>query len=120
MSHVYLRVKIKSLAAEAKIIRHEERRFKPRISHDDQTYFGLRDHRIFVVRAEARATQIAYGFLRGRSYAQIEPVSKRAKPDWSKVEKMVAKYGGMTTDQAKVALIEWREKRDEQPTKKAA
>ena len=66
------RVKIKSLAAEARIIRQEERR----CSHGD--YAGesqrgcLRHHRTTVVRLEQRSTLLAYAFLRGRKYRQVE------------------------------------------------
>ena len=82
---VYLKVKVKSLAAEARIIRTEERRNK---------YFrsGLAEHRRTVVRREARHTLLAYGFLRGRKYQQIENNAQNP-PDWARVKKMVAKYG---------------------------
>lgn len=63
-----LRVKIKSLAAEARIIRAEERKH-PGESLDRHQ---LHNHRVWDVRREARFSQIAYGFLRGRAYSQIE------------------------------------------------
>lgn len=88
---LFLKVKIKSLAAESKIIRHEERKLP---------YFWdeLRLHRITVVRIEARATQLAYGFIRGRSYKQVEANahsldSYGEKFLWDKVRSMVDKYG---------------------------
>ena len=66
----YLRVKIKSLAEEARIIRKEERKA---LDHSDRaTYEGLRKHRTQDVRGEARAAQLAYAFVRGRPYAKIE------------------------------------------------
>lgn len=82
---VYLKVKIKSLAAEAKIIRAEERKNK---------YFrtGLSSHRKTVVRSEARHTLLAYGFLKGKRYRDLEPTAKN-KPDWDRVRRMVEKYG---------------------------
>ena len=84
---VYLKVKLKSLAAEAKIIRKETQRAKLRsIKH------GLYAHRIGVVRPEARYTHLAYGFLRGREYQQIEKKAHIA-PNWKRVRKMVQKYG---------------------------
>lgn len=82
---VYLRVKIKSLAEEARIIRREEQRSK-------LWGAGLTNHRKFVVRPEARNAQLAYGFLRGRTYEQLENSTKTA-PDWDKVRALVAKYG---------------------------
>jgi hypothetical protein len=36
------------------------------------TFRGLREHRVTVVRDEARASHIAYGFLRGKKYHEIE------------------------------------------------
>lgn len=83
----YLKVKIKSLAAEAKIIRLEEKRAKLGSIRD-----GLADHRRGIVRTEARHAQLAYGFLRGKEYKQIEAKAHEA-PDWSRVRKMVQKYG---------------------------
>lgn len=82
---LYLKIKLKSLAAEARIIRHEERK--------GFLYAELRDHRIMVVRKEARHTLLAYGFLRGRTRAQIETSKKPV--DWAKVESMVKKYGAV-------------------------
>lgn len=84
---IYLKVKIKSLAVEAKIIRNEEKRCKSSSLRE-----GLYRHRIDVVRKEARHTLLAYGFLRGLSYKDMEPNAKVA-PDWNKVRKMVEKYG---------------------------
>jgi hypothetical protein len=45
-----------------------------------------------VVRAAARNTLLAYGFLRGRPYRQIEP-SCATPPGWKEVERMVRDYG---------------------------
>lgn len=82
---VYLKIKLKSLAAEARIIRREEQK---------NEYFrhGLRDHRKGIVRSVARDTQIAYGFLRGKDYKQIEN-NPKTKPNWDSVKKMIEKYG---------------------------
>ena len=83
----YLKVKIKSLAEEAKIIRKETKKAKLRSIKN-----GLYYHRIGVVRYEARHTHLAYGFLRGREYHQIEKKAHTA-PNWEKVRRMVQKYG---------------------------
>jgi len=81
-----LRVKIKSLAEEAKIIRKEE----------GKTFGQLREelylHRIGIVRNEARHAHLAYGFIRGRTYEQMEANAKSA-PDWDHVKRLVKKYG---------------------------
>ena len=86
---VYLKIKLKSLAAEARIIRAQERKTK---GQWNATRESLYRHRIDVVRKAARETHLAYGYLRGRTYEQMEPEAY-TKPDWAAVEKMVVKYG---------------------------
>lgn len=92
MSIVYLKVKVKSLEAEAKIIRLEERKHRK----DDAIRNGLTQHRKTVVRIEQRATLLAYGFLRGKAYREIEPTC--IENTWrnlvirNKVKSMVLKY----------------------------
>ena len=81
-----LRVKLKNLADEARLIRREERR----------THGTLRDelylHRINIVRSAARETLLAYGFIKGLTLAQMEP-TRRTEPNWDNVKKMLKKYG---------------------------
>lgn len=101
MSKLFLKVKIKSLAAEARIIRAEERRRRgkkvetPRHSKtplgellndqrrsvrlryvrplkDGDPFFALRAHRTNDVRREARAALLAYAYLRGKYYRVTE------------------------------------------------
>lgn len=92
---VYLKVKIKSLADEARIIRKEERKRPGPSYHRTQ----LRYHRITVVKMEARAAQIAYGFIRGRRLEQLE---SKFHCSWSRMRvlirarRLVAKYGPRT------------------------
>ncbi len=104
---VFLKVKIKSLAEEAKIIRHQERQF-PREGYGVR--WQLKTHRKHVVRPEARDALLAYAFLRGRAYTQVEGKCHQA-PDWGNVERMVVKYGGF--DKAnplpKGAIKSWAE-----------
>jgi CRISPR/Cas system-associated endonuclease Cas1 len=83
---VYLKVKAKTLAAEARIIRHEERRNPKRRA-------GLAEHRRTVVREEARATHLAYGLIRGRTLEQMER-NARTAPKWDRVNRMLRRYGG--------------------------
>lgn len=108
----YLKIKVVSLAAEAQLIRREERRHLTAERHLRQTrpsifdgggttnhsraYFGLRDHRTGIVRSEARAAQLAYGFLRGLEYSQMEGSAKRgprSSPPKARVLELVRKYG---------------------------
>jgi len=86
MSTRFLKVKVKSLAAESRIIRKEEGRARGELR--DQ----LRAHRRQEVRREQRATQLAYGYLRGIAMTRIEP-KPLSDPDWKRVEAMVKRYG---------------------------
>ena len=87
---VFLKVKIKSLAAEARIIRAEEGKRKGKDNEEERA--GLHEHRVRVVRSEQRHTLLAYGFIRGRALEQIEPKST-TPVDWKKVKGMVERYG---------------------------
>lgn len=81
-----LRVKVKSLAEEARIIRREEQRTYGRLREE------LHKHRVIDVRREARAANLAYGFIRGRTHEQMEG-SRKTEPDWEKVRRLCKKYG---------------------------
>ena len=101
---VYLKIKIKSLGAEARFIRKEERKTlkqgrywlhkEPPVAAEHYgTYNSLRRHRVFDLRKEARSTYLAYGFLRGVPYERIEAPNS-SNPNWDAVQRMVEKYGG--------------------------
>ena len=135
MSKIYLRVKINSLAEEARIIRREENRrryqrikgpdgkiYKRRIVTGDQVFWGLRTHRTEELRHEARCAHLAYAFLRGTSYAQVEenPHWKRATrskhpPSWPRIAELVVKYGPtghnskLAKETAEAAIKAWVE-----------
>lgn len=109
-SIAHLRVKIKSLAAEAKIIRDEERRAKA--SKQTTLVNSLSNHRRGIVRRESRHSQLAYGFMRNRKLAAIESRCS-ARPDWEAVRKMVERFAGAWSDKEKLdiktRLELWRE-----------
>lgn len=143
---IYLKIKIKSLAAEATMIRLEERRQNPghrgrvkarrllegktkALMSDAQAaiainkarrtlkvptekqmagFWGLREHRRLVVRVESRASNIAYGFLRGLDYKQIENKSN-TEPDWSKVKAMIEKFGEDDVRERMQRFAEWKD-----------
>ena len=89
MSATFLKVKVKSLAAEAKIIRLEERR----AGHGDLRN-RLALHRRWHVRFEARHSLLAYGYLRGIPYGVMErTIHEDNEPDWEHVEQMVKRFG---------------------------
>jgi hypothetical protein len=102
-----LKVKIKSLACEARIIRREERL----AGGGSQLQCEMHRHRTIDVRPEQRASLLAYAFLRGRSRTACEP-KYAAEPDWGRVLKLVEKFGPVlpaeTKDQTRQRLAEWR------------
>ena len=107
-NRTYLKVKIKSLAAEAKIIRKEEKR-----ARRESLRRGLEDHRKGIVRTEARHTHLAYGFIRGREYSQMES-STHETPNWDKVRKMVEKYGAYVAwDSSSETYDDYRKRQQE-------
>lgn len=113
-----LKIKIKSLAAESQIIRREElglcagkgsgsrrhrrklREAMPAVRQPSESTVTNRNHlreelylhRIGVVRRVARESLMAYGFIRGRSLAQVESKCN-VPPNWTEVEKVVVKFG---------------------------
>jgi hypothetical protein len=113
---VYLKVKIKSLAAEAVIIRKDENKAKAtsklekmraitldnnaglakiaenRAAKARDAWLGLKAHRRFDVRQESRAAGLAYGFFRGVPYKVIEAKCWE-EPNWRRVCEIVRKFG---------------------------
>lgn len=114
----FLKVKIKSLAAEAAIIRREERQALKAgrwgVAHqkteESEALFGeynqLHNHRTHAVRDAARVALLAYGFLRGRPYRAIENEPASAPPAVRRLTANLAvKYGSTTKD----AVLGWFE-----------
>lgn len=79
-----LRVNIKSLAAEARFIRHEERRAG--LCYAD----SLRDHRIRVLREESRYAGLVLAFIRGKSKFVTEGNSKAV--DLTRLSKKIRRF----------------------------
>jgi len=94
---VHLKVKVKSLAAEAGIIRFEENKSR------GFRKSSLNEHRRGIVRYHARLNQLAYGFLRGRSYHQME-VKAATEPEWDEVRKLIKRFGVGIDD---VSINKW-------------
>ncbi len=102
----FLKVRIKELAEEARIIRKEE--LKAKASKHYAKLNGLHHHRVQIVRPAARAAQLAYGYLRGRPYRTME-AAPRTEPDWKDVRRIVAKFGDIPNDGDLEKAIEvWR------------
>lgn len=120
-----LKVKIKSLAEEARIIRREEtkalcRSLPPemRTKYRDLDLYGeLRQHRVWDVRREQRASLLAYAFLRGKPLSACEGNSVASRTgwqclDWVRVFQLVLKFGPVSPAETKAEtdarLREWR------------
>lgn len=126
-----LKVKLKSLASEIKIIKHEERKTKARYrdlkgrqgfeNKYDKTvdlFWDLRSHRNGLS-LDARDSHLAYAYVRGKRYRQAEntgnPVhrwfwsyqKKEHVPiyavDLSSIARMASQYGGIEVDEAEIA-----------------
>lgn len=89
---IKLRIKAKTLAEEARIIRVEESKQRGDSRAD------LREHRRFTVSTEARATHLAISYIKGKPYIEVEP-KRRLEKEWAfrarvlpKVTAMVKKY----------------------------
>ena len=116
----YLKIKIKSLAAEATMIHREERRHN--IGHrgrvrirrqlaraNDLTHAQrARLERRLAKPSESRASHIAYGFLNGLPYNRVEANCK-TPPNWSRVEDLVRKYGEDDVRVWMQRFAEWKE-----------
>ncbi len=109
---IFLKVKIKSLAEESRIIRLEERRAG--LHHNRGLRQSLADHRRGVVRRESRNTLLAYAYLRGKSYRNCERTSHN-EPNWDSIKRMIEKYGKL-----KQPLEEWKNEQESESLCKSA
>lgn len=128
-----LRVKRVNLAQEGSYIRLREIHYREdaqqarikrkidRANAFDATRQSLYQHRKDVVRPEARAANIAHGYLKGYKYEHIENsfvmsnfgISyKSAKwchdKLWERVCQIVSKFGGIPIEDAEANVIAWR------------
>lgn len=88
---IFLKVKIKSLAEEARIIRKEER--KANHQREFELQQELRLHRAGIVRHEAFHSLVAYQYLRGKQFELSFPKCDTESIDWDKVKHTIKKYG---------------------------
>ena len=83
---IHLRIKVKSLADEAKSIREEARKTS------GLTKWRRNYHRTEVVRRHARINLLAYGILLGTPYSAMERRCQE-KPDFIAVAKIAKRFG---------------------------
>jgi len=123
---IELKIKAKSLAVEAQIIRREELKLKRTANwytEHQQAEEGaacarkrqdLYEHRIGIVRRESRATQLARSFIKGHAYCTIER-NTRLDPYTrgkliGRVHKLLMKYHDKTITAD--AVTEWFDTED--------
>ena len=100
-----LKIKISTFAAEAKIIRREERKWMG----DHPMRSSLHEHRVVGLRRSCRTSSLAYGFLRERLYSTMEAFAYTS-PDWNGIEKEVVRFGCPwygTEQEVKQRFSEW-------------
>lgn len=133
-NHVKVKIKVKSLAEEQRIIRREENkekwnaraargriRFKKAQAELARVgYIGKQEsdvvtgvdslhlHRVKNVRRELRSANLAYGFLRGIPYAAMEQFSW-TQPDWNRVQRLAEKYSEDNVEKGAISqqYAEW-------------
>lgn len=131
---IELKIKAKSLTAEARIIRSIERRLRkqinrlkanafrePKSDEDRERWIsearakrdGVQSHRRFIVGAEARNTHLARGCLRGVPYRAMEtkvhPVNRLTAGDWKAIDAMVTRYGEGDKRDLAQRLEQWKQ-----------
>jgi hypothetical protein len=93
---IALKIKVKHLAQEARIIRKEEQRSRG----DTRDWLYL--HRINSVRPECRASHLAYAFSKGTPLAKVEKYPHEIPTStWKRVTKMIVLYSGRSTEEYK-------------------
>lgn len=117
----HLKVKVHSLSSEMSYIRHQEDKWKNRarharakqkeqitaeekakaeasLSYAESNFWSQRWHREHL-KHDARNSHLAYGFMKGRSYEQMENICygdvkghKTLPPHWARIEEIVSKF----------------------------
>lgn len=88
---IHLRIKIKSLAAEATIIRNEARKVKGMVK------WGLNNHRTETLRNYARHNLLAYGLLKKIPYSTIEQKCEKV-PNFKMILEIAKRFGASDAD----------------------
>lgn len=91
MYSIELKIKRLTLAAEARLIRTEEKRAKAKLKIE--LLDSLHCHRDGVVRRAARAAHLAHAFLTGRAYATVETRTKD-RPWEADIAENLRRFGG--------------------------
>ena len=60
------------------------------------------------LRVESRCSQLAYGFLRGKAYADMEFLAY-SSPDWSRIENIVNRFSQDDSRLVTQSFAEWKD-----------
>ena len=117
---IELKIKEKSLAEEARIIRREEIKAKKSAryhrEHQDEenaaryekTRLSLYEHRIDVVRSECRATNLARAYIKGMPYRAVERSTRASATEQGRlikrVHKLINKYHDKTITSSQIHM----------------
>ena len=123
----HLKVKVFSLSSEMTYIRRQEEKWKTRAriarqrqkpmsqGYAEANFWSHRWHRVDL-KKEARTTHLAYGCMKGISYARMEPLCYgvfkgygTTEPDWKAIEAMVERFSKDETNPQNFmqAFSEW-------------
>lgn len=107
-----LKIKIKTLIEEAKIIRLEERKCIASFKQTNHAklldvFNRLHEHRVLTVRNEARYSFLVYAFIRGRKLSQTESKCDVEKLDIVKLVSMFERFGNLSRLEAHNKLESW-------------
>jgi len=100
MTDPMMKIEVKTAAARAQILKEEEQfaRWRARgakANANREKYLAkstlLHNKRVNKVRNDARSLHLAYGFLAGHAYRDIEPISY-VQPNWVRVQELVLAY----------------------------
>lgn len=121
IDHRYLELLVKrqTLTFETWVIKDKEEALRQRIAkrlargklveRAQAQRESLHNHRMNVVRPEARAAHLASCFLRGVPYANVEdPGHTRTLPDWDRVKSIVGTFSSLGANALKDGVETWR------------
>ena len=110
---IELKIKLISLGLEAQAIRRIERKLKSKPgyrvdgSNTRKAFTSIQNHRRNDIRRAARHSHLAYGFLRGRAYAEIER-STYTNPDWDQVSRIAKRFSDEDERVVLQRFSEWK------------
>jgi len=118
-----LKCKAIALAAEAQAFKKQEQRLKKwkhraeagrekvkklNRNYNPEVLQGIHLHRIKDVRKEARNALLAYGFVRGLRYVEMENFAW-TQPNWDRIEKLAIRYSRESEQDVKQAFGAWKD-----------